>query len=227
MRTCNATFVLILFTALCMANEEGFSRYQVILEKQIFGQAPPDEDVFQVQASESFARHLRLSMLFEGADGTIRAGLVDSSDESQQKNYILRIGEPENGLEMVEADIKTSEALIRKGQEVALFKLEASSGQPIAQQEQNSRMSSYAERRRAQMQRLEDRAREQQENPPPETRLTGEALRKHLEEVQMDAIRNGLPPLPMQLTPEMDAQLVEEGILPPQEEDPSSRNIPY
>jgi len=41
-------------------------------------------------------------------------------------------------------------------------------------------------------------------------------LRAHLERVQMDAIRNGLPPLPLPLTPEMDAQLVKEGVLPPQ-----------
>jgi hypothetical protein len=49
--------------------------------------------------------------------------------------------------------------------------------------------------------------------------LTGEALQNHLEQYQMDLIRAGGekgPPLPMELTPEMDDQLVKEGVLPPQ-----------
>jgi len=33
----------------------------------------------------------------------------------------------------------------------------------------------------------------------------------------MEVIRQGLPPLPIPLTPEMDAQLVSEGVLPPME----------
>jgi hypothetical protein len=43
-------------------------------------------------------------------------------------------------------------------------------------------------------------------------------LERKLQEYQMDLIRQGKTPLPMvPLTPEMDAQLVEEGVLPPQE----------
>lgn len=50
-------------------------------------------------------------------------------------------------------------------------------------------------------------------------RLSGEALEKHLQEYQMQLIRQGQPPLPIPLTPDMDNQLVNEGILPPQEQD--------
>ena len=32
----------------------------------------------------------------------------------------------------------------------------------------------------------------------------------------MEVIRQGLPPLPIPLTPEQDSQLVKEGVLPPQ-----------
>ena len=49
--------------------------------------------------------------------------------------------------------------------------------------------------------------------------VSAEALKKHLEQYQMDLIRSGGakgPPLPMQLTPEMDQQLVNEGVLPAQ-----------
>jgi hypothetical protein len=210
-KTCS-TILFLLFTAeLCSATEEGFARYQLILDKQPFGQEPPEADIIQVPASESFARNLRLSMLFEGMDGSTRAGVVDNTTK---KSYILRIGEPQDGLEVVEADIKSSEAMLRKGNEVALFKLEAGAGEPISKSQQASRQSSYADRRRALLQKIETRR--QEAEPPPEPKLSGEALKKHLENVQMDAIRNGLPPLPLPLTPEMDAQLVKEGVLPPQ-----------
>jgi len=208
----NPAILFLLSSALfCMANDAGFERYQLILTKQPFGQEPPEADMIQVSASQSFARNLRLSMLFEGSDGTTRAGIVDNSTK---KSYILRIGEPQDGFEMIEADIKASEAMVRKDNEVALFKLEAGAGQPISKGEQSSRQSSYAERRKALLKQVEER--KQETVPPPEPQLTGEALKKHLEKVQMDAIRNGLPPLPLPLTPEMDAQLVKEGVLPPQ-----------
>jgi hypothetical protein len=206
-----AILILLPAVALCVTDDEGFKRYQLILDKQPFGQEPPEADIVQVPASQSFARNLRLSMLFEGPDGTTRAGIVDAASK---KSYILRIGEPQDGLEVVEADVKTSEAMIRKDNEVALFKLESGTGEQISRTEQSSRQSSYADRRRALLQKIEER--QQPPEPPPEPTLTGDALQKHLENVQMDAIRNGLPPLPMPLTPAMDAQLVKEGVLPPQ-----------
>jgi hypothetical protein len=48
----------------------------------------------------------------------------------------------------------------------------------------------------------------------PRGAQTGEALKKHLQDYNMEIIRKGLPPLPIPLTPEQDRQLVEEGILP-------------
>ena len=210
MKSRDTILILLSSAALSLAGTEGFERYQLILDKQPFGQEPPEADVVQVPASQSFARNLRLSMLFQGMDGTTRAGVVDNSTK---KNYILRIGEPQDGLEVVEADIKSSEAMLRKGNEVALFKLEASAGEPISKSEQSSRQSSYADRRQALLKKIETQRKEAE--PPPEPTMTGEALKKHLENVQMDAIRNGLPPLPLPLTPEMDAQLVKEGVLPP------------
>ena len=207
-----AILFLIPAVALCVTDDEGFKRYQTILDKQPFGQEPPEADIVQVPASQSFARNLRLSMLFEGPDGTTRAGIVDAASK---KSYILRIGEPQDGLEVVEADIKTAEAMVRKGNEVALFKLEAGSGEPISRTEQSSRKSSYAERRQALLKKVEEQQ-QPEPQPPQQPTLTGDALQKHLENVQMDAIRNGLPPLPLPLTPAMDAQLVKEGVLPPQ-----------
>lgn len=200
--------VLLTAVAYGAVNDAGFARYQTILDKQPFGKEPPEADLVQGAAAQSFAKDLRLSMLFEGPDGTVRAGIVDNST---QKNYILRIGEPQESFELVKADIEESEAMVRKNNQMVLLKLVA--GQPDKKAQPAARAPTFSDRRRALLQKIEDK-KQPQEPPVPE--LTGEELRKHLEEVQMDAIRTGKPPLPMQLTPEMDAQLVAEGVLPPQ-----------
>lgn len=206
MKTKISILILLGATCLRLAAEEGFERYQVIIDQHPFGEEPAEAETVQISLSQSFAKNLRLSMLFEGPDGDVRAGIVDTV---QKKSYILGIGEIENGLELVEADLTASEAMLRKGNEMALFKMESDKPEPIPKSQQTSRRSSYAQRRRSLLKKIDDQK-------PAEPRLTGEALRKHLEQVQMNAIREGLPPLPMPLTPEMDAQLVSEGVLDPQ-----------
>ncbi len=47
--------------------------------------------------------------------------------------------------------------------------------------------------------------------------LSDEEIAQMLQEYQKELLRNGQTPLPIPLTPETDRQLVEEGILPPQE----------
>ncbi len=204
--------ILILLTLALsgMAAEEGFKRYQIIIDKHPFGEEPPELETVQISLDKSFARHLRLSMLFEGPGGDVRAGIIDTKEK---KNYILSIGEIEGGLELIEADLSASEAMLRKGSEVALFKLESDTPEPLSKSQQAARRSSYAGRRSA---RLAAANRSTEPKKPEAPRLTGEALRAHLENVQMNAIRDGLPPLPLPLTPEMDAQLVSEGVLDPQ-----------
>ena len=207
-------FILILFgTALSvMTADEGFKRYQIILDKRPFGEEPPVADAARVSPNQSFARHLRLSMLFEGPDGDVRVGIIDSS---KKKNYILSIGQVEDSLELIEADLAASEAMVRKGNEVALFKMKSAAPETLSRSQQTARRSSYADRRKSRLAASQKKAAAKPAEPP-EPRLTGAALQKHLENVQMDAIRKGLPPLPMALTPEMDSQLVAEGVLDPQ-----------
>lgn len=72
---------------------------------------------------------------------------------------------------------------------------------------------SYAERRRQRLEEMRERA--------AKTRSTSDANRKkRLEQYQMDLIRQGITPLPIPLTKEMDDQLVKEGFLPPTEGQP-------
>ena len=191
---------------------DDFSRYQIIIDKRPFGDEPAevvDPSPIQISDEQSFAKNLRLTMLFEGPGGDLRAGFIDSV---LKKNYILKPGQSENGLELVEADLEAAEATLRKGREVALFKMKEDTSTPAPKKKPAPRVSSYAARRQALLKKIEDRKKAEKPKPP---QLTGVELRKHLEDVQMDAIRTGKPPLPMPLTPEMDDQLVSEGVLEP------------
>lgn len=208
------TSLLLLCSALsALSAEEGFARYQSIIDRRPFGEEPPDAETVLISINESFAKNLRLSMLFEGPSGDLRAGIVDTV---KNDSYTLKVGEAENGIELVEADILKSEAMLKKGSEVVLFKLEAGKPEVLSKSQQSSRRSSYADRRKALMKKIADRRNAEKPAKPQQPQLTGAALRQHLEGVQMNAIREGLPPLPMPLTPEMDAQLVSEGVLDPQ-----------
>jgi len=140
--------VLLTFALSALAVEEGFARYQIIIDKHPFGEEPPELETVQISLDKSFARHLRLSMLFEGPGGDVRAGIIDTKEK---KNYILSVGEIEGGLELIEADLSTSEAMLRRGSEVALFKLESDTPEPLSKSQQAARRSSYAGRRSARL----------------------------------------------------------------------------
>lgn len=192
-----------------------FDRYQVILDRKPFGDLPPPENnATMVPQPESFAKSLRLSTIIDVDDGaTIKVGFVDTRTG---RSYMLKPGESQDGIEVLSASWDDEEAVLRQGAEMALIKLASGEVQAITPAEQQRREEaqqgrpSYADRRRL---RMEEMQREQEE-PPPQPRYTGEALTKHLQEYQMEVIRQGLPPLPIPLTPAMDQQLVDEGVLP-------------
>ncbi|HMP98054.1 MAG TPA: hypothetical protein PKA51_14120 [Kiritimatiellia bacterium] len=155
-------------------------------------------------------------MIIETDDGEMRIGFVDNRTG---RSYSLVSGEAQDGIELVSASFEDEEAVLRHGDEMALLKISAGgSFEEIAPSDQQARLEaarnrpSYAERRR---QRMEQQQQQMQPQPPPEPKYTGEELTKHLYEYQMEVIRQGLPPLPIPLTPEQDAQLVAEGYLPP------------
>ena len=202
--------------------EEEFDRYRVILERKPFGEAPPPDTIPQVSnpiPSESFAKTIRMSALVD-EDGEMKVGLIDiKSNES----FFLHVGQVENGIELVSANYEDEEAVLRRGSEMALIKLQSGEIKPITNADRRKprvakkrKRPTYAERRRARRQRK--LAKKKPKPPPPEPKFSGDELRKHLEDYQMELIRQGLPPLPLPLTPAMDEQLVEEGVLPAEQE---------
>lgn len=202
-------------TLLAMTETPSFERYQVILNRKPFGDPPPEP----VQAkpppprADSFAKSLRLSMIVETDMGDVRIGFVDNRTS---KSYSLIPGEAQDGIELISADFEEEEAIIRNGEEMALLKLSSGTFEEIRPEDQEARIEaarnrpSYAERRRARMERMREK-----EKTPPEPQYKGEELTEHLYEYQMEIIRQGLPPLPIPLTQEQDDQLVAEGFLAP------------
>lgn len=204
--------------SLALGATPGFDRYEVILTRKPFGAPPPAPEPVRPPPPkpDSFAMSLRLSMILESEDGEIRVGIVDTRNN---KSFVLRVGEPQEGYELVSASYEDGEAVLRQGEDMALLDISKSSFEEIAPSEQPQRLdaartrSSYAERRRARAEQLQREAAQ----PPPEPKYTGAELERHLSEYQMEVIRQGLPPLPIPLTPEQDDQLVAEGYLPPVE----------
>ena len=56
---------------------------------------------------------------------------------------------------------------------------------------------------------------QQPQMTPEEMAMQREQVQQDMRQYQMEVIRSGMPPLPVQLTQEMDDQLVAEGFLPP------------
>jgi hypothetical protein len=209
---------------------ETFDRYQVILERRPFGEAPaaPDAGVV-IPEAPPFVRQVKMCAITEDAAG-VMVGFLDISQQPP-KAYYLAVGESEDGYEVLDADYAAERALLRKdGQEEWISMegatglagadvgggmspaLSATSGAP-GTDENTARRLSYAERLRRRREAVLERRLEQ-------PKLEGDALKKHLEEYQMQLIREGMPALPIPLTPEMDEQLVQEGVLPPIEAAP-------
>ena len=191
-----------------------FERYQVILDRRPFGALPaPEVNVPVAPPADSFAKSLRLSMIIDVNDGeSMKVGFIDTRSN---RSYMLMPGESEDGIEVVSASWKDEEAILRQGSEMALIKIASGVVQDITPGRtiqggapQAAARPSWEERRRA-------RSAPPPPEPPPQPKFTGEELTKHLQDYQLEVIRQGLPPLPLPLTPEMDAKLVAEGILPP------------
>lgn len=205
--------VLFVLTVLVVGAQD-FSRYQIILDRKPFGAPPPEAPPPAPSPSESFARHLRMSALLETDDGEVRIGLINLQNN---KNFFLTVGQSEDDIELVSASYENEEAVIRKGSEMAVIKLQSGEIQPLSPAEQQARLTAPQVQRMSYAERRALRQQQRQQEPPPEPKYKGEELERHLREYQMEVIRQGLPPLPIPLTPEMDAQLVAEGVLPPLE----------
>lgn len=213
---------------------DDFERYRVILARMPFGEAPPEPVVEApppTPPAESFAKNLRVCSITEESEtGKVRVGIVDNQT---QKSFVFSEGEIVDEIELVSASLADEEAVLRKGQEIVRINLvsgemSAVSGEQLAAsrtaraatdaaalQSYRDRRQARQELRRQRQEREQERLERQREAAELASRYTPEELRGRLQDYNMEVIRAGMPALPIELTPEQDAQLVAENILPP------------
>lgn len=217
------------------SEEYNLERYQVIINRAPFGSvasADAQGAAAANAAAELAARQYRLTMLVDEGSGGACAGIVDAQT---QKSYVLFKGEPTpEGMELKEVRMESEEAVIRIGMDIITLKISSGAG-AMPNAPGSSRMSgvsrsrpysgrSYGPPGSSRMITLPSRvappptpvAPVAPPAPPSQPALKGEELEKQLREYNLQNIRSGGPPLPIQLTPEEDAKLVEEGVLPAQ-----------
>lgn len=195
-----------------------FDHYAIILTRMPFGdeQAAAAAAAAAVVAAqpqaESFTKNLKMSAITRNRfNGRVQIGLANTVTK---KSYFLYEGDSEDGIELVKADYENEKALLKKGEEEVWMDMNAAT--VVVAGTTKPATAPIPGRRGA----VVPRGSTPPAEPPKSAFKTPEALEKHLKEYQMDLIRAGGnkgPPLPMALTPEMDAQLVAEGVLPPAE----------
>lgn len=197
-----------------------FERYQVILDRQPFGEPPVEAGAPDAAAqAASWTKDFRLCMITETDDGQIRVGLVRLSDS---RTYYLSVGESEDDIQIVDADFEEESALVKKGSDERWLAMNdeaggdgggggsggAPAGDSVSAGGGGKQPSSSAVER---LRRRRETVRHREVEAP---KMSQEDLEKHLQQYNFELIKNGEPPLPIPLTPEQDAQLVQEGVLP-------------
>ena len=165
--------------------------------------------------------------------GRVRVGFVNIK-EKPPKTYYLYEGEQQDGIEVMEVDYRNSVALLRSGDETRELRMTTASintmqttkvprtTKPAArtvakssapgQNGEPQEPQSLAEKMKLRRLLEEEMRLRMAHN---KRQFTPEELRQLFEEKQMHYIRTDQPLLPLQLTPEMDTQLVREGFLEP------------
>ena len=100
----------------------GFERYEIILSRLPFGKEPPPEEMAAPERpSGEFAKQYRLSMLYEDAQGQLKAGLVSKVNN---KSLLLQIGESGEGVSLIDVLLEEGVAVLGSGGETARLLLE-------------------------------------------------------------------------------------------------------
>jgi hypothetical protein len=226
--------------AFAVKTDYQFSRYQVILDRMPFGEPPPPVAVApppvqpptKEPAKNSVLHSLRICALREVGGGEVRVGFVNIK-EKPAKTYYLYKGQMQDGIRVADADYGKKMALLQKDGEELWIAMNAGPGGPIPGSQPvvaaatkpgvkaapKNAKKGQAKVRRSYSERLKQRRKHEEERKlqiaAEKAKLKPRELKQYFREKQMELIRTGQPALPIQLTPEMDAQLVREGHLEP------------
>lgn len=219
--------------------EYNAERYKVILEREPFGSDPEvlneaeklaaetaqKQDKATADAIKKLEKDFRLCFLQESNSGEALAGFQNKRpQQGDPKSVMLREGETYRKVKLVKVDLARSIAtLMFEGKELefALAKdpnaVRGGSSSPPPPRRSSRRFNSGFRSKKP-----DEAPRQAPERPqlsPEEQARVREETRERLRDYQMEVLREGMPPLPIPLTQEMDDQLVAEGVLPPAEDD--------
>lgn len=201
------------------------ARYDVIVDRSPFGEDPmiAQEAAQNVKdaaeaaaAAQKLEKELRLCYLLKAETGEIRAGFQNLQAKSgDPTSVMLMVGESFRGMKLLNVDLENSRATLDANGKQVTFELKAgatAAKKPAAPAAPQRRFGGGFRKPAPQPEKPKEPA-----LSPEEQAQKREEVRENLRQYQMEVIRAGMPPLPIPLTPEMDEQLVQEGVLPPSE----------
>jgi len=110
------------------AEKQPYSRYESIVERQMFGKPPPgfDPEKMPSEVSRSGQKELtkeqeklqssiHFSVINVTPDGATAVGFTDNSNPKEPVHYYLKVGEKRNGWEVREANAETASMTIARG----------------------------------------------------------------------------------------------------------------
>ena len=113
------------------AEKQPISRYQSIIDRQMFGPLPPGFDPTKspnevqkssakeekqlTQEQEKLQSSIHFSVINVTPEGATAVGFTDNSDPKSPVHYYLKVGEKRNGWEVKEADANKASMTIAKG----------------------------------------------------------------------------------------------------------------
>lgn len=144
MRASVLAFFALAASAL-LAEQQPFERYQPIIDRQMFGQPPPNFDPAKppseaprggVRGSEEeltreqavIKSSIHFSAINVTPDGATAVGFTDNSNPKTPVHYYLKVGEERNGWKVTEADPVKAEMTIVKDEVEVTLKLGENSG---------------------------------------------------------------------------------------------------
>ena len=123
--------VVLLVVSAAFAEKQPISRYQSIIDRQMFGPLPPGFDPTkspnEVQKTsskeekqltleqEKLQSSIHFSVINVTPEGATAVGFTDNSDPKAPVHYYLQVGEKRNGWEVKEADANKASMTIAKG----------------------------------------------------------------------------------------------------------------
>ena len=128
-------FGLLLLVGLALsaayAEKQPISRYQSVIDRQMFGPLPPGFDPTKspnevqksssreekqlTQEQEKLQSSIHFSVINVTPDGATVVGFTDNSDPKAPVHYYLKVGEKRNGWEVKDADAQKATMTIAKG----------------------------------------------------------------------------------------------------------------